>query len=273
MTQTAPSRLRKIQATRHYQRPWSSDRSAWLFGPGRRLYVVKGRSFPCPLTASATEAYCWTLCRALGLSTPNAVAIDPRPLRLAGTRYQFHDDLLYGSEVPYRDGTLFDQLPHARLAHVSNRKEQLGWPAFDFWVANAKPGRAVYVLAPDRSLRALKISHRQCFRWDPMYGEETAPTVIADYGVEPGQTDGMLSVLEAIEELASRPEELERLARHVPRQFGDRTKLMLVVPTLRARAALLRPAVESLLKPSVSPQPPTRARHTTTAPMECTGIR
>ena len=106
MQLNAPDALLQVQATARCQRPSNRPGPLWLFGPNERLFVAKGRSFPDRLPASATEAFCWLLCRRLGLSVPNAVALDLSLLRartpeclegLAGT-------LLFASEVPYREG-------------------------------------------------------------------------------------------------------------------------------------------------------------------------
>ena len=165
MSRIAPDvQIPTVKAVRFRNCP-RAGRSRWLYDANDRLYVVKPRRVDDdPLSVPAREAYCWLLCRALGISTPAAVAVDPceflkeeaQPLEGA------HSYRLFGSEAPYRLGTLFDYVPRGRLEQVSNRSEMLTWPVFDLWVGNAALTQVVFLKTGPKTFRGLKINHSRC---------------------------------------------------------------------------------------------------------------
>ena len=75
-----------------------------LFDEHRRLFVAKGRrasDAPGQPSTPAREALCFLLCQELGISTPQAVVVDPHPLWTSEpSRVDvLPDEPLFGSEV------------------------------------------------------------------------------------------------------------------------------------------------------------------------------
>lgn len=219
-------------------RAFSRRQHRWMLTSDGRLFVFKGQSGHGPLPPSAREAYCALLCRAVGLSTPNVAAIDPRPLRASGEPVAMASDakLLFGSEVAYRSGSLFDYLPTSYIKTLDNLDEVISWPLFDLWVGNAKPTQAIFI-RKSNSVHALKIDHSACFNWEVRtYGSR--PAFIAACEAARGSGGPPVAVLTRIKELAGEEGLLTEIARTIPVEFGaDLNSWKVVVRQLADRAA------------------------------------
>ena len=231
-----------------------TGRSLWMHDADERLYVVPN---PCIAdrrgspSRRARSAFSWLLCRALDLSSAQAAKLNAHAVLARQTTYFKGPEVvaLFGLEVPYRDGSLFDYTPRSRRVAVSNLAEIRSWQIGDY----AASTQAMFLKTGPDSFTTLKTNHGKALEPDRP-GQLLANPLdgIADSGSRAALADNIRLLVDEIGELASTPGHLEALAGLVPLEFGERPWLAAAIPALRRRARDLCAAAGALTAPTPS---------------------
>lgn len=215
---------RRLTATSVIRSPERAGGPTLVMADDHRYYWAKVNS---ESRRDAThEAAAWCAATAIGLSTPVPALIDlslfPEVLQDLGA--VSGATLAYGSCL-HGDGTfIYDFLPKNCFEWVENLDETVQWAAFDVWIANAERNQPVFsrsmaIQAKSHSLRALKISHAQCFEGFQAGSLTECPKREIDrYQAAAGSFDPTKTV-DAICSLSA--EELRAILAYAPKQLLD----------------------------------------------------